>query len=81
MANQTALVLYTRRDCHLCDLAAQMLNHARIAWRPVDIDCDEDLVERYGLCVPVVAHPEIGRELTYPFTREELLRFAASVAG
>ena len=46
-----------------------------------DIDFDEDLVERYGLRVPVVAHPECGRELTYPFTREELLRFAASVAG
>ncbi len=53
------VVLYTRRGCHLCDLAWKQLHQARshhgFALSQVDVDQDPQLVERYGLQVPVVA--------------------------
>lgn len=52
------LILYARRDCHLCaemarDLAAIQ---ARLAFRvaSVEIDGDPDLEARYGHKVPVL---------------------------
>ena len=52
-------VLYTRRGCHLCDVALEQLQRARqrhgFALETVDIDLDPDLVARYGVQVPVVA--------------------------
>jgi glutaredoxin len=53
-----AIVLYGRRDCHLCDEAERML--ARIATRIplslhlIDIDSDDYLQRRYMLEIPVV---------------------------
>lgn len=51
------LVLYTRRECPLCDEAQGLLSAYR-AWLPpvvvVDIDHDPDLWERFDTCVPVV---------------------------
>lgn len=50
-------VLYTRRGCHLCEAAEDML----AAWRPaldiqhLDVDADPDLARRYGERVPVLA--------------------------
>ena len=67
------LVLYERADCHLCGQVRKMLDRAGIQWRPVDIDVDAELVEKYGLRVPVLLQPATGRELGYPFD-EELFR-------
>ena len=53
-----SFVLYTRRGCHLCDTAWQILDEARrrhgFALEAVDVDSSEELVSRYGNCVPVV---------------------------
>ena len=68
-------ILYSRADCHLCDLAAAMMKSADIAWRPVDIDSDPELVEKYGIHVPVVLEPDSGRELFFPFDEKRLLQF------
>ncbi len=50
-------VLYTRRDCPLCDEAHELLN-AYSAYLPelavVDVDEEESLRERFDTCVPVV---------------------------
>ena len=52
-----SLVLYTRRECPLCDEAQELLSTYR-AWLPavvvVDIDHDPELWERFDTCVPVV---------------------------
>ncbi|HEX3997588.1 MAG TPA: glutaredoxin family protein [Pirellulales bacterium] len=48
------IILYTRLGCHLCDDAKSMLESHRLAVKCVDIDTDPALVERFGLCVPVV---------------------------
>ncbi len=52
------LILYVRRDCHLCaemhrelmDLGARLL----LAVEMVDIDSDPELATRYGHKVPVL---------------------------
>ena len=53
-----AILLYGRRDCHLCDEAERML--ARIAKRiplsvhVIDIDSDDYLQRRFMLEIPVI---------------------------
>jgi hypothetical protein len=72
------LILYTRADCHLCDQVIMMLDAVGVRWRPVDIDADPELVERYGLRVPVLRCPDTGRELFYPFDERELAAFVGA---
>ena len=47
-------ILYTRKDCHLCDDALAMLREHGIVPEIVDIDADSDLREAFNACVPVV---------------------------
>ena len=51
------MLLYTRRGCHLCESAEDMLAaHARPgAVEIVDVDADPDLQRLYGSRVPVLA--------------------------
>lgn len=52
------LVLYTRKDCHLCDEMKAEIARARLgnacALEVVDIDSDPALAERHGMSVPVL---------------------------
>jgi len=52
------VVVYTRRGCHLCDVAWQQLEKRRKRYRftmaAVDIDADPALVRRFDAQVPVV---------------------------
>ena len=68
------LILFTRPGCHLCDLAAGMLEKLRISYREVNIETDSELEERYGLQVPVVFFKPAKKELLYPFGEEQLSR-------
>ena len=49
------IVLYTRRNCCLCDEAKTLLEKYNVLVREVDIDADPELRQRYDQCVPVVA--------------------------
>ena len=79
MTVKEPLILYSREDCHLCDLAAAMMDRAGVPWRPVDIDADPDLARKYGIAVPVLLHPGSGRELFFPFDHEKLAQFLENV--
>ena len=70
------LLLFSRADCHLCELASALLDRADIDWRPIDIDEDPELVEKYGLRVPVLRRPDTGLELDYPFDLAAITEFA-----
>ena len=50
------LLLYTRRGCHLCEAAEDMLGvHARAGTvEIIDVDGESDLQSRYGSRVPVL---------------------------
>lgn len=69
------LVLFQRDDCHLCDLALDVLAQARApAFESVFIDDDTLLEARYGERVPVL-RDDAGRELAWPFDAAGVKRF------
>ncbi|WP_257535741.1 glutaredoxin family protein [Mesobacillus foraminis] len=52
------VTLYMRQRCHLCEEAKELLEELQRNWQfdllEVDIDKDDDLIERYGITIPVV---------------------------
>ena len=76
------LVLYQRDDCHLCDLALEVLAQARLPdFDSVFIDGDDELEARYGERVPVLRHEASGAELGWPFDAERVRGFLAGRAA
>jgi hypothetical protein len=70
------LLLFQRDDCHLCDLALEVLAAARAPeFESVFIDDDAALEERYGERVPVLRDDADGRELAWPFDAAAVARF------
>ncbi|WP_252179971.1 glutaredoxin family protein [Endozoicomonas sp. 4G] len=73
------LSLYTTSGCHLCDHAEEFLNilgqhpqlHNQFRWSTVEISTSDDLIERYGVRIPVIAS-EKGDEIGWPFAMEQL---------
>jgi glutaredoxin len=57
----SAVYLYSRPGCHLCDNARAVLEAAGIAFEEVDITADPALEAEYGVFVPVVEQG--GRQL------------------
>jgi glutaredoxin len=49
-----AILLYTRRGCHLCDEAEDMLAAHGVPATQVDVDGEPAAAARYGLRVPVL---------------------------
>ena len=73
------LILYQRDDCHLCDLALEVLASARVPdFESVFIDEDASLESRYGLRVPVLRDEAREQELDWPFDAAALARFLHS---
>ena len=77
------VVMYTRRGCHLCEVAWQRLEEARqrygFALTAEDVDADPDLAAGYGDCVPVVTvnGKVYFRGAVNPVLLERLLRAEA----
>jgi glutaredoxin len=55
----TTVTLYTKPDCHLCDVAHSVLEDVRedfnFDFERVDITGDRELRKRYGVRIPVIA--------------------------
>ena len=69
-------LLFQRDDCHLCDLALEVLAAARApAFESVFIDDDRGLEQRYGHRVPVWRDAVRDLELDWPFTPDTLRAF------
>ncbi len=76
LAEAPGLVLFQRDDCHLCDLALEVLAAARAPeFESVFIDDDAVLEDRYGLRVPVLRDAGRGAELDWPFDEARLRGF------
>ncbi|MGY3265384.1 glutaredoxin family protein [Lysobacter sp. HA35] len=61
-------ILFQRDDCHLCDLALEVLAAARLPdFESVFIDDDDALEAEYGARVPVLRDSDAGTELDWPF--------------
>jgi glutaredoxin len=52
------VIVYSRKDCHLCDVVKETLarveGEADFHWREVDIDADPELRQKYNEEVPVI---------------------------
>lgn len=73
------LTLFQRDDCHLCDLALELLAQARVPeFQSVFIDDDATLEARYGVRIPVLRCDANGAELDWPFNLETLVAFVAA---
>jgi hypothetical protein len=76
------LTLFQRDDCHLCDLALEVLAAARAPdFESVFIDGDHRLEARYGERIPVLRDEARGVELDWPFDADAVRRFLAPRPG
>ena len=80
----TTYVLYGTSACHLCEVAEELLNALNdqglgLAFEKVDISDSDELFERYGVRIPVLAYPG-GDELGWPFTAEDVVDFLSRPA-
>jgi len=73
------LVLYTTSHCHLCEQAEAMLIHLKcryeVNWLLQEISDDDDLTEKYGIRIPVIARIDNQAELNWPFTENDIAIF------
>jgi hypothetical protein len=75
------LTLFQRDDCHLCDLALDVLAQARTPeFESVFIDGDDELEARYGVRVPVLRDESRDAELDWPFDLKAVHAFLADVS-
>lgn len=79
-----SLILYSTTGCHLCELAEAQLQQAQqtfdLSWRCVDIANSPELMELYGVRIPVVAEPQSDREIGWPFGQSELREWLAQLS-
>jgi glutaredoxin len=65
------LILYSTLGCHLCEqaksLAEPVLADRAVELREVDIADSEDLMEAYGVRIPVLQDADTKAELGWPF--------------
>jgi len=68
------LTLYGTGACHLCEIAAELLDALGADYTEVDISDSEALFARYGLTIPVLRRAD-GAELNWPFDADAVQRF------
>ncbi len=73
----TQLNLYSTSHCHLCELAEKLLKNLvdRYAfnWETIEIVEDETLLSRYAILIPVIAEPNSGIEISWPFNADDIV--------
>ena len=79
------LYLYSTLGCHLCELAkAELwpaLTHRDLRVQEVDISESDDLLERYGVRIPVLRVEGHLLELQWPFDTAGVEAFLRQVEG
>ena len=75
MSTVNSIKLYTRPDCHLCELAEQLLTECGVSWEAVDIETDLELIRKYGTHIPVLYRADVDKELFWPFNNVTLQDF------
>ena len=69
---------FTTHGCHLCEQANNLLDelHDRYSFEMeiVDISSEENLVEKYGLIIPVVLNVENNELLCWPFDKDGVVK-------
>ena len=79
MLTMKTLYLYTTSGCHLCEQAEQ-LAHPILALldyelEKVEIADSDELMDRYGIRIPVMRCEGSDQELGWPFDQDQLFAF------
>jgi glutaredoxin len=69
------LELYGTAFCHLCEQAETVLREIGIEADYIDIADNDELLEKYGIRIPVLKRADTGTELGWPFDAEAVSRF------
>lgn len=73
------VILYTTSGCHLCEQAAELLSQLHqeraLTVEMIDIADDDNLIDRYGVRIPVVRASDKDEELGWPFDLTTLRGF------
>ena len=73
------LKFFTTQGCHLCEQAEEILlalqKECTFELEVIDIAADKELVERYGLSIPVLLNAAAGEELYWPFNADKIVSF------
>ncbi len=66
--------LYSSEGCHLCEQALELCGELGLLVNIVIVDIvdDEELVEKYGVHIPVLERLEDHKTLFWPFTKEQI---------
>ena len=71
----TTLILYTTAGCHLCELADAILQtltpRHQLTIISTEIGDDDQLVEHYGVRIPVVQFPD-NTDISWPFDQHDI---------
>lgn len=78
----TQLVLYTTSHCHLCEQALALLINTKqqytIDWLTKEISDDDELIEKYGIKIPVLQRVDNHAELNWPFSADDIVRLISA---
>ncbi|WP_426417883.1 glutaredoxin family protein [Aestuariirhabdus sp. LZHN29] len=73
------LVLYTTSGCHLCEQALELLRPTievnNLQLLLVDIADSDEMIERYGIRIPVIKLEGAQGELGWPFDEMQAVEF------
>ena len=79
MSRAKQTTIYTTLGCHLCEQAITMLQPLQmkgiISISEVDIADDDELLETYGVRIPVLRRQDNNAELDWPFGIKEVESF------
>lgn len=79
MNNQKPLSLYSGVNCHLCDLAEELLKvtliDAQNEYEKIDVATDHQLYHLYATRIPVLKRHDDNTELAWPFEQQQLIEF------
>ena len=79
------LVMYTRTGCHLCEQAQAViepwLQPYGLELASIEIADSDDLLERYGVRIPVVRLEGAAQDLGWPFDGDALRHYLDSAVA
>lgn len=77
--------LYSTLGCHLCEMAEEIVSpllvHHSLYLEKIDIADSDELIERYGVRIPVLKSPHHMVELGWPFDATQVQSFLKIVAN
>jgi len=71
------LTFYSTTHCHLCEEAEALLANVKemydINWTEIEISTDDNLIELYGIRIPVIKRVDNSVEISWPFHENDII--------